>query len=86
MKKIYNLNENDVKNLDLKNDWDYRVEKYFGIKVPEIEFSFIKENILDSVMNDIEAMFQNTEGIVSDDYILTCESAVKENILYKFNS
>ena len=82
MKKIYNLNENDVKNLDLKNDWDYRVEKYFGIKVPEIEFSSIKENILDTVMNDIEVMFQNTEGIVSDDYILTCESGVKENIVY----
>lgn len=79
MKKIYNLNENDVKNLDLKNDWDYRVEKTFGVEVPEIDFSFIKENILDSVMNDIEVMFQNTEGIISDDYILTCESEVKEN-------
>lgn len=63
MKKIYNLNENDVKNLDLKNDWDYRVEKIFGVEVPKIEFSFIKENILDTVMNDIEIMFQNTEGI-----------------------
>ena len=82
MKKIYNLNENDVKNLDLKNDWDYRVEKIFGVEVPKIEFSFIKENILDSVMNDIENMFQNTEGIISDDYILTCESAIKENIVY----
>lgn len=82
MKKIYNLNENDVKNLDLKNDWDYRVEKTFGVEVPEIDFSFIKENILDSVMNDIEVMFQNTEGIISDDYILTCESEVKENRLY----
>lgn len=81
MKKIYNLDDNDINNLDLKNDWDYRVEKAFGVEVPEIEFNFIKENILDGIMNDIEVMFQNTNGIVSDDYILTCESAIKENIV-----
>ena len=82
MKKIYNLNENDLKNLDLKNDWDYRVEKYFGTKVPEIEFSFIKENILDTVMNDIEKFFQNKTGIVSSDYTLTCESLIDECVVY----
>lgn len=82
MKKIYNLNDEDLMKVDLKTDWDYRVEKTFGVEVPKIEFSFIKENILDSIMNDIEDMFQNTEGIVSNDYILTCESAVKENRLY----
>lgn len=82
MKKIYNLNDEDLMKVDLKTDWDYRVEKTFGVEVPKIEFSFIKENILDSIMNDIEDMFQNTEGIISDDYILICESAVKENIVY----
>ena len=30
MKKIHNLNnDNDINNLDLKNDWDYLVEKSF---------------------------------------------------------
>lgn len=82
MKKIYNLNDNDINNLDLKNDWDYLVEKAFGVEVPKIEFNFIKENILYGIMNEIEVMFQNTEGIISDDYILTCEPAIKENIVY----